>query len=93
MPTEYIHILFFLLLQILFVLADKQEIQKQINTNQKSIENVQKNNYISTIQSLVYDSKNIAQDNQRHKNRAFPDNDFCSQCLAYRNGPTNGKTN
>ena len=79
-------------LQLPSISPNISEIEHQVGGNQHGIEHVEPDHDVVTVQCLVDDAEDVAQDDERHKNRTFADHDFGAQRFGDGQWPADRET-
>ncbi len=66
-------------LQLPSISSDISKIKHQVGGHQHSIEHIEPDDDVVAVQRFVDDAEDVAQDDERHKDRAFADYDFGAQ--------------
>lgn len=77
---------------LLFILSNIKKIEEEVEADDKQIEEIEPSDPVEIMRNLVDDAHHIAEDDDGHKNGAFPDYNFGSQRLNDRERPTAGET-
>jgi hypothetical protein len=86
------NLLLFGSLQLPSISPNISEIEHQVGGDQHGVEHIEPDDDVVTVQRLVDDAEDVAQDDERHKDWAFADYDFGAQRFGDGQWPADRET-